>query len=269
MDHLMRSRAPISDEAWAVIDDEARPRLTSQLAARKLVDFAGPEGWEHSAVDLGRVERLADPGEGLSANLRRVQPLVELRAGFTVSRRELDAASRGAPDPDLDDLARAVRLIAWCENVAVFHGLEAGAIKGISQSCSHEPLVMEGTLDRYPTVVAQAVDILRQSGIGGPYGLAIGPAGYTSIIETTEHGGYLLLDHLRKILDGPVVWAPGVEGAMVLSLRGGDFVLNSGEDLSIGYLEHDADSVSLYLEESFTFRVLEPDAAVTLRRATG
>jgi uncharacterized linocin/CFP29 family protein len=112
--------------------------------------------------------------------------------------------------------------------------------------------------------VARAVNTLLSSGIAGPYGLAIGPDGYTGIIESTEHGGYLLLDHLRNILGGPVVWAPGVEGAVVMSLRGGDFVLEVGQDLSIGYLDHDAQVVRLFLEESFNFRVLEPEAAVPL-----
>jgi uncharacterized linocin/CFP29 family protein len=112
--------------------------------------------------------------------------------------------------------------------------------------------------------VAQAVDTLRQSGIEGPYGLAICPTDYTRIVETTEHGGHLLFDHLRQILGGPIVWAPGVDGGVVVSLRGGDFVLDSGEDLSIGYLSHDADVVRLYLEESLSFKVLEPDAAVAL-----
>ena len=59
-----------------------------------------------------------------------------------------------------------------------------------------------------------------------------------------------------------------LEPGMVLSLRGGDFILESGQDLSIGYLDHDADVVRLYLEESFSFRVIEPDAAVALRSGT-
>ena len=84
------------------------------------------------------------------------------------------------------------------------------------------------------------------------------------MIETTEHGGYPLFDHLRKILGGPIVWAPGVEGAVVISLRGGDFLFESGQDLSIGYAHHDADAVHLYLEETFTFRVATPEAAVPL-----
>ena len=60
------------------------------------------------------------------------------------------------------------------------------------------------------------------------------------------------------------MWAPGVAGGIVLSLRGGDFVLDSGQDISIGYASHDARSVSLYLEQSFSFRAATPEAAVAL-----
>ena len=102
------------------------------------------------------------------------------------------------------------------------------------------------------------------AGVSGPYGLALGPDGYTGVVETTEHGGLIVFDHLREILGGPIVWAPGVQGAVVLSLRGGDFLFESGEDLSVGYQHHDADNVYLYIEESFTFRVATPEAAVVL-----
>ena len=84
------------------------------------------------------------------------------------------------------------------------------------------------------------------------------------MVETTERGGYLLFDHLRKITGGPIVWAPGVNGALVVSLRGGDFLLDCGQDLAIGYHAHDVDSVHLYLVESFSFRVATPEAAVAL-----
>ena len=84
------------------------------------------------------------------------------------------------------------------------------------------------------------------------------------MVETTEHGGLVVFDHLRQILGGPIVWSPGVRGAVVVSMRGGDFLLESGEDLSIGYDHHDADNVHLYLVESFSFRVASADAAVVL-----
>ena len=73
-----------------------------------------------------------------------------------------------------------------------------------------------------------------------------------------------MLDHLNKILEGPIVWAPGVDGAVVVSLRGGDFLFESGQDLSIGYDSHDREVVRLYLEESFSFHVATPEAAVAL-----
>ena len=266
MDHLYRELAPISDSAWEQIESEAKSRLVTHLAARKLVDLKGPRGWNHSSTDLGRVDEVESPAEGVRGARRRVLPLVELRADFSVSREELDDADRGADNIELPELDEAVRQIALAENTTVFHGYMAAGMLGLTEASSHSPIAIEADMEQYPKVVAQATDALRRAGVGGPYGLAIDPETYTVIVETTEHGGYLLLDHLRQILDGPVVWAPGVEGGVVLSLRGGDFVIDSGQDLSIGYVDHDAAVVRLYVEESFSFRVVEPDAAVALRR---
>lgn len=105
---------------------------------------------------------------------------------------------------------------------------------------------------------------LLRSGIAGPYALALGGEQYQLVVETAEHGGYPLLEHLRKILEGPIVWAPGVQGAIVVSTRGGDVLFESGQDLSLGYDGHDGDVVRLYLQESFSFRVATPEAAVVL-----
>ena len=38
----------------------------------------------------------------------------------------------------------------------------------------------------------------------------------------------------------------------------------TGEDISIGYESHDAESVGLYFVDSFSFRVATPEAAVAL-----
>ena len=77
MNHLLRSLAPISDSAWQMLDGEARDRLVPALAARKLVDFSGPHGWEHSATNLGRTMALPGaPCDGVTARQRRVLPLM-------------------------------------------------------------------------------------------------------------------------------------------------------------------------------------------------
>jgi uncharacterized linocin/CFP29 family protein len=264
MNHLSRELAPISDSGWRLLDSEAKARLTPALAARKLVDFSGPHGWQHSATNLGRTAPVASfLSEGVSALQRRVLPLVELRADFEIAMTEMRDADRGADDTDLEPLDKAAHQIAVAENIAVFHGWQ-GAFSGISEASSHEPTPLGEAADRYPQPVAAAVERLLQSGIAGPYGLALGSEQYRLIIETTEHGGYPLVKHLRKVLEGPIVWAPGVSGAIVLSQRGGDFILDSGQDVAIGYDRHDAETVSLYLQESFSFHVATPEAAVTL-----
>jgi uncharacterized linocin/CFP29 family protein len=263
--HLLRDKAPVTEAGWRLLDEEARERLTPALAARKLVDFDGPKGWEHSATNLGRSESLgAGPGEGVETRQRRVLGLVELRAPFRISRDELDDADRGAEDVELGPLDQAARQIAGAENAVVFHGLQGAGITGVIEATPNERISLGDDCERYPRHIAKAVDDLRAAGIDGPYGLALSPEAHTSVLETSQHGGYPLMEHLREILGGPIVWAPNVEGGAVLSLRGGDFLFDSGQDLSIGYLSHDAESVELYLEESFSFRAVTPEAAVAL-----
>ena len=265
MNHLLRRLAPISDSGWELLDDEAGERLRGSLAARRLVDFSGPHGWRHSATNLGRVEAVNSlPADGVSAAQRRVLPLVELRSEFSVSLAELRDNDRGAVDADLQELDVAAQRIAVAENVAVFHGWAKAGIAGIADASPVEAQPLGESAEEYPRSVARAVEALRAVGVDGPYGLALGPDGYTRVIETAEHGGYPLFDHLEKILAGPIVWAPGVKGAVVLSLRGGDFLFESGQDLAIGYSHHDADAVHLYLEESFSFVVATPEAAAPL-----
>jgi uncharacterized linocin/CFP29 family protein len=265
MSHLLRSHAPITESSWDLLDKEARARLTAALAARKVVDFAGPFGWEHSARNLGRTKKVGTTQvEGVTALQRKVQALVELRADFAIPFAQLRDNDRGRPDVNLDELDRAAHTIAVAENVAVFHGWQDAGITGIAEASPHSAKPLGAEAESFPRPVAPAVEHLLQSGIEGPYALALGREQYTRVVETAEHGGYLLLDHLRKILDGPVLWAPGVIGAVVVSLRGGDFLFDSGQDFAIGYDHHDDEAVHLYLEESFSFVVATPEAAVPL-----
>jgi uncharacterized linocin/CFP29 family protein len=265
MNHLLRSLAPITDSGWELIDSEAKQRLQPALAARRLVDFAGPHGWEHSATNLGRTEPLAvAPQDGVTGLRRRVLALAELRADFTVSLSELADQERGAQDVDLASLDQAAHHIAVAENVAIFQSWSDAGIVGIVDATPHEAKSLGEDPELYPRAVAGAVELLLCSGVGGPYAMALGRKQYRRVVETAEHGGHLLLDHLRKILDGPIVWAPGLDGAVVLSRRGGDFIFDCGQDLSVGYRSHDEQSVRLYIEESFSFLAATPEAAVAL-----
>jgi uncharacterized linocin/CFP29 family protein len=266
MDHLRRELAPLSDSAWEYIDREAARTLRHFLAARAVVDFTGPKGWDHAAEPLGTVRPMSPPlVGGVVANARASQPMIEFRAPFELPMLELEGVDRGGQDPDLSALIEAARLAALAEDTAIFHGYGPAGIAGIEPSSAHDALEISDDYDKYPEVVARAVAGLRRSGIGGPYAIALGPRCYTGVIETTEHGGYPLLEHVKMILGGPVVWAPAVDGAVVLSVRGGDFEIVCGQDFSIGYRTHILDSVELYLEETFTLLVHEPRAAIALQ----
>ena len=268
MYHLHRELAPISEAAWQEIDAEARRALRNFLTARKVVDFIGPLGWDHSALGLGRVASTdGGPAEGVERQVRLVQPFVELRTPFVLDREEIDAVDRGAPDADWDPVVDAARRAALAEDRLVFGGDPPSGVRGIVQTSTHEPVEITTDYERYPAFVAKAVDTLRRAGVDGPYAILLGPRCWQGVVESTQHGGYPVLEQLRLISEGPVLWAPAVDGALVVSLRGEDFELMVGQDLSIGYLRHDAGTVTLYLEESLTFRAAGPEAAVALRYA--
>jgi uncharacterized linocin/CFP29 family protein len=264
MSHLHRELAPISETAWGQIEKEATRTLRTFLAARQVVDFSGPHGWDHSAESLGRLERVPGPVDGVEAGVRVVQPLVELRHRFSMSRADIDDIDRGRPDPDLDAVINAAKRAALAEDRIVFHGFKEAHITGMAEASPYPGIEIGDDYAAYPRLVARAVATLREAGVDGPYSAALGPRCWTGVIETTEHGGYPVLEHLRLILGGPVIWAPALDGAIVLSTRGDDFELTCGQDMALGYVSHGPDTVELFLEESIGFRVLTPEAAVPM-----
>ncbi|MGE0652762.1 MAG: family 1 encapsulin nanocompartment shell protein, partial [Alphaproteobacteria bacterium] len=229
---------------------------------RRLVDFVGPLGWQASAVDLGRTEPPVK-ADSVEIARRKVQPLAEFRVDFAMKRSEIAAIERGALDPDLGAVQDAAQAIAVAEDRAIFNGSAPAGIKGIIPAATNPALKIEPDYENYPSVVARAVTVLRKEGIGGKIGLALGSRCFTGLSETTV-GGYPVLQHVSRLVDGPIVHAPAVDGAVVIALRGDDYALTVGRDFAIGYVDHDADVVRLYLCESFTFQVLTPEAAVPL-----
>jgi len=267
MDLLKRKKAPLTDEAWQQVDDEARRVLKLRLAGRKIVDFSGPHGWKLGAVNTGRLKPIGNgPKDGLSYAVRQVQPLVELRAPFTMKIAELDDASRGADDLNLDPVIAVAERVALAEDTAIFHGFKDGKVTGIIEASPHAPIPVAGILD-WPKAIVAALEVLRAAGMNGPYALALGLQAYDELDADSEDG-YPLRRRLEESLpDVSLVWAPAVQGgAVLLSVRGGDYELTVGQDLSIGYTFHDRTDVELFLTESFTFRVLEEKAAVFLKR---
>lgn len=263
MNNLHRELAPVSDQAWAQIEEEASRTLKRHLAARRVVDVVGPKGFELSAVGTGHLRQSESLGDGIQAAQREVKALVELRVGFELARQAIDDVERGASDSDWSPLKEAAREIAFAEDRAIFEGYASAGIQGVRQSTSNPVLTLPADSKNYPDVVAQAVSQLRLAGVNGPYALLLGAEPYTAA-EASNNDGYPVLRHIQHLVGGKIVWAPAINGGVVVTTRGGDFALHIGQDISIGYSSHTDTAVRLYLQESFTFLPLTAEASVVL-----
>ncbi|HWG60553.1 MAG TPA: family 1 encapsulin nanocompartment shell protein [Streptosporangiaceae bacterium] len=268
MDNLYRELAPVSDAAWAEIEEEAARTLRRHMAGRKVVDLHGPEGTDFSAVGTGHVSDVAAPADGVLAKQRAVLPVTEFRVPFAVDRNAIDDVERGAQDSDWQPVKDAARQIAFAEDRAIFEGYQDGGIEGIRAAASNPSMTLPADVLEYPAAIAEALRHLRVAGVNGPYSVLLSADAYTAVNETSDHG-YPILEHINRIVDGDIVWAPAIDGAFVLTTRGGDFGLYLGQDASIGYLSHDENRVRLYLQESLTFLVATAEAAVALAPASG
>lgn len=263
MNNLYRGLAPITDAAWAEIETEAARTFKRHLAGRRVVDVSEPGGPVAAAISTGHLTDITAPAEGVLAHLRDSRPLVRLRVPFTVGRADIDDVERGSQDSDWDPVKEAARKLAFAEDRAIFEGYQAAHIDGIRKCSSNPALALPEDPRDIPDVIAQALSELRLAGVDGPYSVLLSADVYTMVSETTVNG-YPIRDHLGRLVDGEIIWAPAIDGAFVLSTRGGDFDLQLGTDVSIGYLSHDADTVALYLQETLTFLCYTSEACVAL-----
>ena len=263
MNNLLRELVPISDEAWVQIEEEASRTLKRHLAARRVVDVQGPKGLELSAVSTGHIHQIQAPGDGIQAAQRDMKALVELRVPFELARQAIDDVERGATDSDWTPVKDAARKIAFAEDRSIFDGYASAGIQGVRQGTSNPVLTLPADVKSYPGTVAQAVSQLRLAGVNGPYALLLGAELYTAVSGGSDEG-YPVLRYIQRLVDGEIIWAPAIEGGFVLTTRGGDFELDIGQDISIGYSSHSNTIVELYLQETFTFRLLTAEAAVVL-----
>jgi uncharacterized linocin/CFP29 family protein len=267
MNNLHRELAPISDGAWGQIEEEVSRTIKRYLAARRVVDLQGPSGTALAAVGTGHLRSIAEPGVGIVTRQREVKALIEVRVPFELDRQQIDDVERGANDSDWQPAKDAARKIAFAEDRAIFEGYPAAEITGIRQGTSNPIMTMPADVRHYPDAIAQALSQLRLVGVNGPYCVVLGAAAYTKLAESSDNG-YPILQHIRRLVETEIIWAPAIEGAVVLTTRGGDFDLHVGQDFSIGYLSSSETAVKLYLQETFTFLLLTTEASVSIVPAT-
>jgi uncharacterized linocin/CFP29 family protein len=263
MNNLHRELAPISDAAWAQIEEETSRTFKRYLAGRRVVDVQGPGGVALPAIGTGHLRNIEASGDGILARQREVKALVELRVPFDLDRQQIDDVERGANDSDWQPAKDAAQRLAFAEDRAIFEGYAAAGIEGIRAGTSNPRTALPADVREYPDAIAQALSQLRLVGVNGPYSVLLGADAYTGLSETSDHG-YPVLEHIKRLVSSEIIWAPAIAGAFVLTTRGGDFGLYLGQDVSIGYFSHTDTVVRLYLQETFTFLLLTSEAVVAL-----
>lgn len=264
MDLLKRELAPLAQEAWDEIDEQAVDVLKTHLSARKVVSVGGPKGWDYTAIPEGRLAILEDSHDvAVKTGQYQVKPLVETRTSFSLSRWEMDNIIRGARDIKLDDLEDAMKRMALFEEEAVYNGYDKGGIKGLFQSAEQEAVSFGDSGSDIMAALSKAVLMMKDAYQEGPFTLVVGEEGWNRV--NTEVQGYPLIKRVRDIIGGDVVFSSVVKDAVLVPYDHEDLELVIGGDFSIGYESHDAEKVNLFVAESFTFRVLDPAIIVPFK----
>jgi len=133
----------------------------------------------------------------------------------------------------------------------------------VRQGTSNPKKPLPADVRTYPEAFAQALSQLRLVGVNGPYSILLSADAYTELAETSDYG-YPVLEHVKRLVEGKIIWAPAIDGAFIVTTRGGDLALHLGQDASIGYLSHTDTHIRLYLQETFTFFYLTSESAIAL-----
>ncbi|MFO7879442.1 MAG: family 1 encapsulin nanocompartment shell protein [Bacteroidota bacterium] len=260
MDILRKSFAPISEQAWEEINEEAKNILSSALSARRFVDVDGPHGIDKAAVTVGELDIPARQAKTeVQYGVHKVMPLVEARIPFSLNIWELDNLSRGSEDIDLDNLQAAAKKIAAFEEKAIYDGFAKANITGLIKASEH-PKMKVGSMDNFMDIITKAMFAFRAEGIEGKFNLVAGHDLYQKIFAQIK--GYPLKKHLKDVIGGEIILSDNIKGGLLVADDEDAFRLTLGQDLSIGYEAHDQKEVHLYMTESFTFEVLDPAAVI-------
>jgi uncharacterized linocin/CFP29 family protein len=262
---LKRNLAPFGDKVWGAIEGEAKKVFKRHLTSRKIADYVGGGDLEFSSVGTGKVSPLKEKLGGASVGVREVLKVLELKTQFLFKREDVDLIERGAKAFDVSAITEAARSLCGAENALVFDGFKKEGIDGILSALTHKAVKTQG--DHILPAIAEAVRALRDAYVGGAYALVVQPQYYGKLFSASGDGGYPLTQKLNELLGGGKTISSSAlkDGALLISLRGGDYEILGGADISVGFEKETAEGVELFFFETLTFRVNTPEAAIALQ----
>lgn len=251
--------APISSESWEEIEERLMEVFKNYLSARKVVRVVGPKGLDYNVITDGRLGTIHEDGDLCYGNYD-VTPLTEVRVEFEMDKWELDNVLRGAKDVDYEPLEEAAKKIALFEENVVYNGSDKLNIKGLVNSSEHETLEFGHEQETILDAIAQGVIKLKESYQEGPFVLVVGKEAYRRIISKGE--GYSLIEKIESLTGHKIIYSHVLEGAVLVPFDHEDLELVIGQDLDIGYQNHDSKKIRFFITESFTFKVYDPTIIV-------
>lgn len=267
MEWLRRNAAPLPEKVWRELDEVAGSMFKQTVVGRRIVDFDGPRGWNHVATQLGNFKPVQMPqGPGkVRLSVPNVTLLTELRADFTIPWTAIDIFERDGPALESRALEEAARQTALAEDTLVFYG--SSVSPGILSSPDTPRLTLSDWSQpgRLVADLLAAVERLDTLGIKGPYEAVLSPPNYYAYLRQTAEGGVYPAAKQLGIVIEKVYNSAAVDGATLISTRGGDFLITVGGDFTIGYRSHNETEVHLFCVETIAAQLLTPEALCLIR----
>lgn len=261
MDWLRREVAPLTGKVWDEIENAVMTAARHDMAARRIADFRGPQGWGTVAVHTGRMSRRPGGEGGALLSLPEVILLTEIRAEFSLPWDSIEAYERGGEVLDTHAAEEAGRAVALAEDRLMFYG-DHGFLKG--EGALAATLGDWSNSGQADADILGAVEKIDRAGIPGPYDLVLDPDRYYDFQRATaQGGGYPVSRALRTVIN-KVFRSHVIKGGAVFSTRGEDFFMYVGGDLSVGYRWHDREAVHLFCAETVAAQLVTPEAVCVL-----
>ena len=269
MDYLNRSQAPFGADLWRRIDEAAIEAARDALTGRRFLEVDGPYGVGLTSIEIGNDDYCRDPGPGeAGAVMSRAISVPMLRKSFRLSVRRIASSTDQGQPLNLDPVEDAAEAVAAREEEMIYYGNPDFGLEGLlSARGRHE---IEGgdwaNIDQALQDVLAAVNRLDESGLRGPYALALSPRLYNSLFRRYDGSDVLQLEHISRVCTVGIFKAP-IEGGVLIDPRVGVLVI--GQDLRAGYGSHDGIHHHLYLSESLVLRIDDPKAICTIGADVG
>jgi len=265
--HLQREVAPFDSQIWEQIDVTVVESAKSQLFGRRLLAVEGPFGLGLKSVSNRDEQIKAKTSEDVSVMFSSSLPLAMIQKNFVIGARDIAAFERDKVTIDLGDAANAAIACARQENEFVFSGLR-GQFPGLFNAAGVQSHKIKGwnEVGKAAEDVIHAVNMLDKSGFHGPYTLGLAPELYNSLFHRYPQGNTTEIEHLKELINAGIFKAAGLPAGGILAASGKQFAsILLGQDLMTGFVGPVTGGYEFSVTESFTLRLLVPEAFCVLK----